>query len=422
MSLFETLPNSFRREAEPRNLVCHFQRGTRQWIFDEVHAWQSSKNPSRVFFILGQAGVGKSVFAAELVRRGNKEIGFGDHNSGNSSSSSSSSDQRVVAFHFFKYDDNRLRTARNFLLSVSAQLRKNLPGFRDAFDMNARDVLDTHHWTLEEYLLHLIAEPANAMMIQLMAPALVVVDALDECDPNDRDELARILKDFWPLKIPKWLTLLVTTRPSVMALPKTSSQAVEQGITVLKTEDKKNMHDVKLYLRDRVFRDCVAGEELEHFVEHVAEMSEGLFLYLRFLDEVINKILVKKKRKMLVAADLKRFPNGLGGVYYKYFARMYEELGAADYVKLFGSVVAAREPLPKALWMQTCGFDVTTLRRGGASTRAQWTAMENVCANLLHIPSDTETGGVRFLHKSMGDWLTGEADAAGRDCAQGSAR
>jgi hypothetical protein len=94
-----------------------------------------------------------------------------------------------------------------------------------------------------------------------------------------------------------------------MSFPKTQEQAIEQGITMLNTEEKKNMHDVKLYLRERLFADCVAPKELEYFVERVAEMSEGLFLYLRFLDEVINKILLRNKSKVLVMNDLKRFPN-----------------------------------------------------------------------------------------------------------------
>jgi WD40 repeat protein len=402
LSLFETLPNSFRREAVPRTLAGQFLPSTRGWLFDEVKAWQSLKNPTRVFFLIGQAGVGKSVFSAELVRRGNAEVGFGN------------GDQGVVGFHFFKHDESRLRAVRNMFLSISAQLRKNVPGFRDAFDANTRDLSDTSEWTLLEYFLRLIAEPASAMsQTDTNQRCLVVVDALDECDAKDRDALSRILKDVWPLKTPKWLTLLVTTRPSVMAFPKTRQLAIEQGITVLNTEDVHNRDDVKLYLRQRVFRDCVHTTELEHFVDRVAEMSEGLFLYLRFLDEVISNILVCRESRMLRADDLKRFPNGLGGVYSDYFNRMHDDLGAADYAKLLGSIVAAREPVPKVLWMQACGFDVKVLGRGDAIARAKWTNLEKLCTNLVHVPSGL-TGaeaGVRFVHKSMVDWLTGEADS-----------
>jgi hypothetical protein len=81
-------------------------------------------------------------------------------------------------------------------LSISAQLRKNVPGFRDAFDANTRDLFDTNEWTLLEYFLRLIAEPASALSQRnANQRCLVVIDALDECDAKYRAELAHILKN-----------------------------------------------------------------------------------------------------------------------------------------------------------------------------------------------------------------------------------
>jgi hypothetical protein len=124
----------------------------------------------------------------------------------------------------------------------------------------------------------------------------------------------------------------------------------------------------------------VNATELEYFVERGAEMSHGLFLCLRFLDDVISIILIRRENRMLVADDLKHFPNSLGGVYGDYFKRMHDDLGLADYVKLLGSVIAAREPV----WMQACGFDVKALQRDGAIARAEWTNLEKLCTNLAH--------------------------------------
>jgi hypothetical protein len=81
----------------------------------------------------------------------------------------------------------------------------------------------------------------------------------------------------------------------------------------------------------------------------VAERSEGLFLHLRFLDQVINKILVRNKSRMLVADALKRFASGPGGVYSEYCMRMHDEVGPTDYVKVLGGVVAVREPFAKGI-------------------------------------------------------------------------
>jgi hypothetical protein len=240
---------------------------------------------------------------------------------------------------------------------------------------------------------------------------MVVVDALDEC--MDSQKIANILTNLWKQQVPTWLIVLFTSRPSVIAFPETDEDAVKQGLTVLNTENHRNIDDVKLYLRERVFKDRIADpSQLEQFVDEITTKSEGLFLYLRFLDEVIEKIMQQNQRSTLLTTDLDDFPNGLGGIYNDYFGRLYKNLGEEDYHKLLAGVLAAREPLPKELWMRAVGVEGDDLENEKENEDlTRFFESEKLCANLLHIPTRVDHAGgngVRFVHKSMVDYLTGE--------------
>jgi WD40 repeat protein len=381
--------------AVARQNQARFLPGTREWMLEAVEQWRAEdETGSNVFGVLGQAGVGKSVFSAQLA------LG----------------DKHVVALHFFKHDDRDLSDLRQCIWSLAKQLRDNVPGFRRPFDEGTKEAEQVSEWTVDECFMRLIAEPAQ------LTPApvhdgrmLVVVDALDEC--SDSHTMASLLKDSWR-KVPKWLGVVFTTRPSVVAFPETEAEANAQGVTVLNTENASNVADVRRFLNDRVFTpERVADPSLAaKFVDVVTTKSEGLFLYLRFLDEVIGNILVQGQRTQLEEEDLQAFPNGLGGVYNDYFGRLYaklwdEELKAETYVKLLGSVLSAREPLSKELWMRAFGVTGGNLDDEAKNQNlSKFFALQQQCENLLHVPRDTDhplSNGVRFVHKSMVDYLTG---------------
>jgi WD40 repeat protein len=376
--------------AVVRQNQAWFLPGTRKWMFDAVNLWcAESGTGSHVFGILGQAGVGKSVFAAQV----------------------SLVNKQVVARHFFKHDDRDLSDPKQCIWSLAKQLRDNVPGFRKAFDERTKEAEQVAEWTLVECFYQLIAKPAQVTPNASQQRLFVVVDALDEC--SDSHTMASLLKDDWRTKVPTWLGLLFTTRPSVVAFPETEAEAKAQGVTVLNTENASNIVDVRRFLEDRVFTtERVADPELAiKFVEAVTAKSEGLFLYLRFLDEVIGNILVQGQRTQLEEQDLEAFPNGLGGVYNDYFGRLHTRLGTDDYTKLLGSVLSAREPLAKELWMRAFGVEGDELDDEAENEHlSDFFELQQQCDNLLHVPSSVEhplSNGVRFVHKSMVDYLTG---------------
>jgi hypothetical protein len=209
MSLFDSVPNSFDRQAAPQDLLTRFQPNTREWIFDKVESWGRNLERHKVHALIGQGGVGKSTVAAELVRRGNRELG------GNGCGAH---DNNVVAYHFFHHV--RQNSVRNCLMSISAQLRLNVPGFREAFDAMdldatlAADKTTNKRQLMELYFYKLILEPARiAGRGADKSRVMVVVDALDEC--ADSDIIGHILEVIWVNDAPKWLSVFFTARTCV---------------------------------------------------------------------------------------------------------------------------------------------------------------------------------------------------------------
>ena len=56
-----------------------YEDGTRLWLFADFDGWFSDPGDSRAYVLLGDAGVGKSVIAAKLVKRarGHEHENFG---------------------------------------------------------------------------------------------------------------------------------------------------------------------------------------------------------------------------------------------------------------------------------------------------------------------------------------------------------
>lgn len=82
----------------------------RTWLFEAVENWRQDTNlGSRLFWIMGAPGVGKSAFAAQLA-----------HTRGDA----------VIAAQFCEWDKPDHRNAQRVLRSLAFQLATRLPDYR----------------------------------------------------------------------------------------------------------------------------------------------------------------------------------------------------------------------------------------------------------------------------------------------------
>lgn len=143
---------------------------------------------------------------------------------------------------------------------------------------------------------------------------------------------------------------------------------------------------------------------IEEGLDILVQRSEGLFLYARFLEDMIRYAQnpqdqegTSHKLTLDMLRDERKFPMGLTGVYTTFFHRFQVTAceGKRKYRKILGPVVIAREPLPIDIWCTVSGYDGIDLFKKTVVEKAK---------NLLYVAN----GQVRVLHKSMSDFLLGK--------------
>ena len=85
--------------------------GTRGWVVAEAQAWLHDAVADKLFWLMGGAGTGKTVVSALLLDR----LGV----------------SRIPAHHFCLHTDPDASQPRKILLSMSAQLCRDLPGYQE---------------------------------------------------------------------------------------------------------------------------------------------------------------------------------------------------------------------------------------------------------------------------------------------------
>jgi len=71
----------------------------RQWLFDEIDAWRVSSARERALLIVGDPGIGKSVFVAEMIHR--------------------NPEGQVLAYHICRADDPETLRPSSFVMSLA---------------------------------------------------------------------------------------------------------------------------------------------------------------------------------------------------------------------------------------------------------------------------------------------------------------
>jgi sugar lactone lactonase YvrE len=298
-------PIDFKAEIE-KHMKNFFGR---EWIFDTVKEWLYGDPESRVFFLTGKPGVGKTAISSVLCRR------FPE----------------VKAYHLVKFGDTRKSDAIECVLSLAYQLSTQISVYADKLlKINFEGIREKSPITVFD---ELIVQPLFDLKPP-STPVLIVIDALDEAKKGDDNILVSFLADTFAL-VPQWLKMFITSRPETDILNLLSSLKPYP----LDTEDKRNIADIQGYLQLKL-NELFPSKVIDNALEVILERSEGIFLYVR---EVLNEL----KLGRLDLDHPEEFPKGLTQVYTNYFKRQFPV--AEDYNKyqrpFLELITAAREPL-----------------------------------------------------------------------------
>jgi tetratricopeptide (TPR) repeat protein len=334
----------------------------RTWLFDELKQWLG-KEESRVFFITGNPGSGKSAVMARLVHE----------------------NPHVIAYHFCAKHLKDSQAPSRFVRSVSAQLAAQLMGYREA--LKEVSLEEAKKWGADVAFRRLVTDPLKAEITD--KPLLIIVDALDEAFSGTGRDITTLLLD--GLKdLPPWVRFVLTSRkqPEILDL---FSEFRPHEIDAYQQE---NSLDVAAYigkkLKEPLMADLLAelGVPAETIADLIALKSEGNFLYVTRALEAVR------------AGDLDPghpdvFPEGLVGFYASFFARTFPSSAKYESFRPILDVIsAAREPLT-GVQIGRCLI---------CDSRKVELDLESVAS---FFPD--QDGKYQAYHKSLTDWLCGAA-------------
>ena len=368
-------------KVDTENIIrYHSERyleGTRKSVFAKVNGWLKDGNsPNRVMVIVGNAGMGKSVIAAELSKRMLEE-------------------GKLSGGHFCQHDKVRHRNPKVMLQSLAYQLSHSLPDYRKALvkqlsrnlgvEINDMEVGDLFELLFEEPLSRL-TDPNST--------CLVIIDALDESEYQGRNELLDVIAKCFN-KLPLWIRFLVTTRPEINICD--SLKGLQP--LLLEPSDEENLKDIRFLFEKRL--SCMLqSENHEVIFQELVQKSEGLILWAQLLTDFI----IENNLPFRTFVELNStVPSGISSVFQSYFTRLESELSKElkiteeQFLNFLSAITAAREPLP-------LGFVSKLLLQGKMSSSFQRKVSNTVACISSLLP--VQDGCVHFFHKSLKDWLS----------------
>lgn len=341
----------------------------RQWLFEAVEKWrQDIKLNSRLFWIMGAPGVGKSAFAAKLT-----------HTRGDT----------VIAAQFCEWDKPDHRNASQVVRSIAFQLATRLPDYRKLL-LTLPEIAKLATKDAAELFDYLLANPLRSVIHGGRQRYLIIIDALDEAGEGGRNPLVEMLARN-AQRLPDWLGLVVTSRPEFDV--ETPLQALNPF--PLDARSESNRADIRDYLRRELSSQLQNRPDADQLVEIILEKSEGVFLYVeRFCDDV--------HRYHLSLDRPERFPQGLGGIFCQYFQRQYHDLEnfRKNVRPAMRAILASREPLPVEILQRLFNWQDEELRD-----------LTRPLASLFPVTTEVGYEVIKPYHKSLADWLANEGKA-----------
>ncbi len=331
----------------------------REWVFDEIKKWLSEPKASKLFWLTGSPGVGKTAIAAWLCTHM----------------------REVVAFHFCRNDNVQKIDPRRCVMSLSYQLSTQLPEYEERLKrVKLGDITNLNAISLFDSL---IVQPLSANFPSPDRTMIVLIDALDEAGTSGRNELASFIASEFE-RTPDWLKLIITSRPD----PEVIGSLQAYTPFNLNISDLRNDIDISLFLAQELKKYNNGRAVPPEVVESIVKKSDGLFLYAEW-------ILRELASGRLSISRIGEFPRGLGGIYLKYFERQFPDLSVweSSIRPALDVMAAAQEPLTLKMLSRIFGWGSHEERK-----------FRHALGSLFQV----DRGVIKPFHRSVMEWLTSE--------------
>jgi len=328
--------NMIYAEGAGRNTSKHCLPGTREHILSEIKTWIDStgEDVRQVFWLNGTAGKGKSAIAHTIadwfIRRGGPGA-------------------------FFSFDRTREadRWHEKIFTTIARDLVDGDPIIRRAVANVVRDQNELRHTTdVMRQWRELILGPVQAAAKVVIAPVLIVINALDECGgARFREQILRVLVGKQSTASPN-LRVLITSRSLGDIHEYLDVASHVRSISMDDAVHVSVESDIQHYVSTQL--KAVEGFTDEDF-KRLAVESDGLFEWARLAcDYISDTDLGQNPRKRFEAVLAGRSEKGthlLDQMYRRILERIIcEDERRQEAILIFcsvmGQVIASLEPLP----------------------------------------------------------------------------
>jgi hypothetical protein len=306
--------------------------GTRQEIIEEIIQWVNNSNgdvASRIFFLAGVAGSGKSAIAHTVARQFDQL-------------------KRLGSSYCFDRADLANRNPRNLFSTIA----RNIADLDDQWKKSLCSVVKGNRslrttLAVTEQFKNFILEPAKALTT--VGPVVIIIDALDESgDKSSR----KALLDIFAKKIaglPSNFRILITARPEDDIVEALSDRPHVFCKRMDAIDKASNEADITMYIESEL--SDIRSLELEwpnrQWCQMLIESAGGLFQWAatacRAVKEVRGGLRPTERLSRFVAS-----PPGLDGLYTVVLDQAFDahnSVAMSRFKQVMGRILATREPL-----------------------------------------------------------------------------